>query len=418
MKRFASRDSSYLPFAYLNVKPSLPSLPPPPILPSGEVASPSCMECLFPRGMIEHETTLERLVEIPSEVRTAYSLYRPTPLVRAVGLERELDTPARIYYKYEGAGPAGSHKSNTALAQAFLAREGGISRICTETGAGQWGSALSQACLQFGSSLEVFMVRASYLQKPLRRIFMEMHGASVHASPSSRTSAGQSFLEKDASHPGSLGIAISEAVEQVLGDPSCCYSLGSVLDSVCLHQSVIGQEALLQMEEMGDFPDEVVACVGGGSNFAGIAFPFVAFGAGVSYVAVEPSSCPTLTQGELRYDYGDSSGLTPRYMMYTLGCDFVPPPIHAGGLRYHGMSPLVSHLVSLGMVRAAAVAQDSVFSAARLFLRCEGILPAPESAHAVSCVIDSALRARESGTPSVILFCLSGHGLMDMAAFS
>lgn len=418
MKRFASRDSSHLPSSYLNVKPSLPSLPPPPILDSGEVAPPSRMECLFPGGMIAHETTLERTVEIPDEVRAAYSVYRPTPLIRAVGLERELGTPARIYYKYEGAGPAGSHKSNTALAQAFLAREAGISRICTETGAGQWGSALSQACLRFGSSLEVFMVRASYLQKPLRRTFMEMHGASVHASPSSHTDVGKGFLEGNPTHPGSLGIAISEAVETVLADPSSCYSLGSVLDSVCLHQSVIGQEALSQMEEMGDFPDEVVACVGGGSNFAGIVFPFIATGAAISCVAAEPSACPTLTKGELRYDYGDSSGLTPRYMMYTLGCDFVPPPIHAGGLRYHGMSPLVSHMVSLGMVRPVAVPQDDVISAAKLFLRCEGILPAPESAHAVRCVIDSALRSRESGAPSVILFCLSGHGLMDMAAYS
>lgn len=417
MKRFATRDSSYLPETYLNIKPLLPSLPPPPILLSGECAPPSCLERLFPKGIIEHETTLEPEVEIPAPVRDAYSIYRPTPLVRATGLERELDTPARLYYKYEGAGPAGSHKSNTALPQAFLAGEASIRRICTETGAGQWGSALSQACLRFGSSLEVYMVRASYLQKPLRRIFMEMHGASVHASPSERTAAGRKFLACDRSHPGSLGIAISEAVEMVLSDPSCCYSLGSVLDSVCLHQSVIGREAILQMHEMDDFPDEVVACVGGGSNFAGLAFPFMATGAGVSFTAVEPSSCPTLTRGELRYDYGDSSGLTPRYMMYTLGSDFIPPPIHAGGLRYHGMSPLVSHLVKLGAVRASAREQEEVFSAARLFARCEGILPAPESAHAVAHVVESALEARESGTSRAILFCLSGHGLMDMSAF-
>lgn len=414
MKRFSSRDSSVLPSSYVNVKPSLPSLPPPPLLPSGEVASPSCMECLFPPGMIAQEVSLEASVEIPPSVREAYSMYRPTPLVRALGLERELKTPARIYYKYEGAGPAGSHKSNTALCQAFLASEAGVSRICTETGAGQWGSALSQACLRFGPSLEVFMVRASYLQKPLRRVFMEMHGASVTASPSSETSSGRGW---DSSHPGSLGIAISEAVERVVADPSCCYSLGSVLDSVCLHQSVIGQEALLQMEEMGDVPTELVACVGGGSNFAGLVFPFIASGSSASSVAVEPRSCPTLTGGELRYDFGDSSGLTPRYMMYTLGSDFIPPPIHAGGLRYHGMSPLVSHLVSLGMVSAVAVEQDEAFSAARLFLRCEGILPAPESSHAVAHVIASALRARELGTSPVILFCLSGHGLLDMSAF-
>ncbi len=421
MRRFSSRSSEFLPSSYTNLKPFLPSLPPPPVGPDGNPVGPEVLGALFPSGMIEHEVTMEPSVPIPAEVLEAYRVYRPSPLIRAVELEKWLDTPARIYYKYEGMNPAGSHKSNTAIPQAFFAARDGISRITTETGAGQWGSALSQACAKFGIDLEVFMVRASYLQKPLRKTFIGIHGGRVHASPSDRTVSGRSFLEHDRDHPGSLGIAISEAVETALNNADSCYSLGSVSDAVCLHQSIIGQEAIAQMEEMDDFPTEIVACVGGGSNFAGLAFPFIekvlTGGEDIEFTAVEPTVCPTLTEGKLRYDFGDASGLTPRYMMYTLGAGFVPPPIHAGGLRYHGMAPLVSHLVKLGMVNPVAFPQKKILDAGRLFTRVEGILPAPESAHAIARVIDSALKARETGDTSVILFNLSGHGFLDLAAY-
>jgi len=421
MQRFASRNRDYIPSEYTNLKPFLPSLPPPPVGPDGNPAGPEVLQALFPSGMIEHEITMEARVPIPPEVMEAYRVYRPSPLIRAFELERELNTPARIYYKYEGTNPAGSHKSNTALPQACFAARDGISKITTETGAGQWGSALAQACSRFNIDLEVFMVRASYLQKPLRKIFIEMHGGNVRPSPSNETESGRRFLKNNENHPGSLGMAISEAVEIVLNSSDSCYSLGSVSDAVCLHQSIIGQEAILQMEEMDDYPTEIIACVGGGSNFAGLAFPFIekmlTGGPEIHFTAVEPVVCPTLTEGKLRYDYGDASGLTPKYMMYTLGAGFVPPPIHAGGLRYHGMAPLVSHLVKLGMVDPIALEQEKVLSAGKLFTRVEGILPAPESAHAVAAAIDSALQAKELNQDRVILFNLSGHGFLDLAAY-
>ena len=421
MRRFSSRGHDFLPTEYTNIKPFLPSLPPPPIGPDGSPLGPEALSVLFPSGMIQHEITLEPRVPIPEDVLEAYKVYRPSPLIRAFELERALETPAHIYYKYEGTNPAGSHKSNTALPQAYFAARDGISRITTETGAGQWGSALSQACGRFGIDLDVFMVRASYLQKPLRKTFINMHGGSVCASPSDRTRSGRSFLESDPEHPGSLGIAISEAVEVVLSEEDSCYSLGSVSDAVCLHQSIIGQESILQMEEMGEYPTEIIACVGGGSNFAGIAFPFLekmlTGGEKIKFTAVEPTVCPTLTKGKLMYDFGDASGLTRRYMMYTLGAGFVPPPIHAGGLRYHGMAPLVSHLVKLGLINPVAYNQQKTLKAGREFTRLEGILPAPESNHAVAAAMDSAIEARESGEKKVILFNLSGHGFLDLAAY-
>lgn len=421
MQRFSTRSSDYLPSCYTNLKPFLPSLPPPPVGPDGNPVGPEVLQALFPSGLIEHEVTMEPTVPIPTEVLEAYRVYRPSPLIRAVKLEKSLNTPARIYYKYEGTNPAGSHKSNTAIPQAFFAARDGMSRISTETGAGQWGSALSQACAMFGIDLDVFMVRASYLQKPLRKTFIGIHGGRVHASPSDRTRSGRSFLKDDTGHPGSLGIAISEAVEWALDRPDSCYSLGSVSDAVCLHQSIIGQEAIAQMEEMGDFPTEIVACVGGGSNFAGLAFPFIegtlTGGPGIEFTAVEPTVCPTLTAGKLKYDFGDASGLTPRYMMYTLGAGFVPPPIHAGGLRYHGMAPLVSHLVKLGIVNPVSYDQKKVLNAGRLFTRVEGILPAPESAHAIARAMDSAVEARERKEERIILFNLSGHGFLDLGAY-
>lgn len=421
MRRFSSRTQNYLSTQYTNLKPFLPSLPPPPVDTEGNPVNPEVLQALFPQGMIEHELTMAPRVEIPGEVLDAYRVFRPSPLIRATALEKALETPARIYYKYEGTNPAGSHKSNTALAQAYLAATGGYSGITTETGAGQWGSALAQACSRFGLDLDVFMVRASFDQKPLRKTFINIHGGRVHPSPSGLTRSGRSFMESDPGHPGSLGIAISEAVEMVLENPDRCYSLGSVSDAVCLHQSVIGNEAVLQMEEMDDFPTEIIGCVGGGSNFSGLAFPFmekVLTGSGeIRFTAVEPVACPTLTRGKLMYDHGDASGLTPKYMMYSLGAGFVPPPIHAGGLRYHGMAPLVSHLVKLGMVSPVAYTQDRVLEAGRKFARVEGILPAPESAHAVAAAVDSALRAKERGSGEVILFNLSGHGFLDLSAF-
>ncbi|MEA3266140.1 MAG: TrpB-like pyridoxal phosphate-dependent enzyme [Candidatus Fermentibacteria bacterium] len=421
MRRFSSRGSNFLPAEYTNIKPFLPSLPPPPVGPDGSPIGPEALSALFPSGMIDHETTLEPRVPIPEEVLDAYKVYRPSPLIRAIELERALDTPAHIYYKYEGTNPAGSHKSNTALPQAYFAARDGITGITTETGAGQWGSALAQACSRFGLDLDVFMVRASFLQKPLRKVFINMHGGKVCASPSEQTESGRSFLAKNPNHPGSLGIAISEAVEVVLAQKNSCYSLGSVTDAVCLHQSIIGQECIAQMAEMGEYPTEIIGCVGGGSNFAGIAFPFIermlTGGDHLSFTAVEPTVCPTLTEGKLKYDFGDASGLTPRYMMYTLGAGFVPPPIHAGGLRYHGMSPLVSHLVKLGIVNPVAYTQKKVLNHGKMFTQIEGILPAPESTHAIAAAIDSAVEAKESGEKKVILFNLSGHGYLDLAAY-
>jgi tryptophan synthase beta chain len=369
-------------------------------------------------GLIQQEMSPEPEVEIPDEVREIYRLWRPTPLYRARRLEAALETPAHIYYKYEGVSPPGSHKPNTAVAQAYENARAGVKKLATETGAGQWGSALAFACQLFGLECEVFMVGSSYDQKPYRRTMMETWGATVHRSPSDRTEAGRSQAE----HPtGSLGIAISEAVEVAAGDPSCNYALGSVLNHVLLHQTVIGQEAMSQMEQAGEEPDVIVGCVGGGSNFAGLAFPFVRRTlrgeAKTRFVAAEPAACPTLTRGVYRYDFGDTVGLTPLMPMYTLGHDFVPPPVHAGGLRYHGDAPMLCGLVKAGAVEARAFRQNETFEAALRFARTEGIIPAPEPAHAIRAVIDEAEAAREAGEARVILFGLCGHGHFDLAAY-
>ncbi|MCJ7587940.1 MAG: TrpB-like pyridoxal phosphate-dependent enzyme [Candidatus Aminicenantes bacterium] len=423
MTRFATRKPEYLPKAYYNIKADLEEPPPPPLHPgTKQPLDPKDLEVIFPKGFIAHEISVEREVPIPGEVLEAYAQFRPTPLVYASGLKKYLETPADIFYKYEGVSPTGSHKSNTALVQAYLAAREGVRTLTTETGAGQWGSALAHAGALFGLEVKVFMVRASYRQKPGRKTLMKLFGATVEESPSPLTESGRVFYEKDPDHPGSLGIAISEAVELALKNQgSAKYCLGSVLDSVLMHQTVIGQEAIRQMDELGARPDLVVGCVGGGSNFSGLSFPYVRMRikdkAAIRFLAVEPDACPSLTKGELRYDHGDASGLTPLLWMYTLGMGFVPPPIHAGGLRYHGMAPLVSHLVDKGIVEARAVAQPEVFEAARVFLRTEGILPAPESAHAVAAVIEEALAARKEGRKRTILFNLSGHGFLDMSAY-
>jgi len=421
MQRYASRNLDYLPHHFYNLKADLKELPPPPLNPAtGQPLKPEELEPVFPKGFIAQEISFERYVSIPDEVREIYATFRPTPLIYAQKLVKELATPARIFYKYEGVGPTGSHKSNTALMQAYLASKEGIETLTTETGAGQWGSALAHAGSLFGVKIKVFMVRASYRQKPGRRIMMELFGAEVAESPSPQTESGRRFYAENPDHPGSLGIAISEAVELAVKNGRTKYSLGSVLDSVLMHQSIIGLEAEAQMRELGAFPDVVIGCVGGGSNFAGLAFPFVRYrleGQTIDFIAVEPEACPSLTRGELRYDHGDTAGLTPLLFMHTLGMNFVPPPIHAGGLRYHGMAPLVSHLVKLGIVEPRAYSQDKVFEAARFFLKKEGLLPAPESSHAIAAVIDEALKAKVEGKEKVILFNLSGHGFLDISAF-
>ncbi|MGB9553551.1 MAG: TrpB-like pyridoxal phosphate-dependent enzyme, partial [bacterium] len=370
----------------------------------------------------------EEFIDIPGEVLDIYRLWRPTPLIRATRLEKKLGTPARIYYKFEGFSPVGSHKGNTAVAQAYYNKQEGTKRITTETGAGQWGSALSMACAFFGLNCTVYMVRISYNQKPYRRTLMEVYGSEVLASPSSKTETGKSFLTLNSEHPGSLGIAISEAVEDAVSHPFTKYSLGSVLNHVLLHQTVIGQEALLQLEQLGDKPDVVIGCVGGGSNFAGLAFPILrpflqARKAGKEIssqprvIAVEPKACPTLTRGIYTYDYGDTAGKVPALKMYTLGHGFVPPSIHAGGLRYHGMSPLISGLYKEGIIEARALGQREVFQAAVLFSQTEGFLPAPESAHAVKAAIHLALEAKNQNKSLAILFNLSGHGYLDLGAY-
>ncbi|MDQ6683472.1 MAG: TrpB-like pyridoxal phosphate-dependent enzyme [Chloroflexota bacterium] len=411
-----------LPTHYYNIAADLPVPAPPPLHPATrEPIGPEALAPLFPMALIGQEVSQERLIEIPEPVREVYRLYRPSPLHRALGLERALDTPAHIYYKYEGVSPAGSHKPNTAIPQAFYNREEGVRRLATETGAGQWGSALSFAAAQFGLECKVFMVKVSFLQKPYRRSMIQTFGASVVASPSSETNAGRSILADDPDSPGSLGIAISEALEEAASREDTKYALGSVLNHVLLHQTVIGQEAVRQMQMAGEAPDVVIGCAGGGSNFAGIAFPFLADKlAGrsrVRFVAVEPASCPSLTRGEYRYDFGDTVGMTPLLKMHTLGNDFRPAPIHAGGLRYHGMAPMISHLYDLGLIEAVAYAQNTCFEAAVQFARTEGIIPAPESSHAIRAAVDEALAAREAGEEKVILFNLSGHGYFDMAAY-
>jgi tryptophan synthase beta chain len=410
---------SEIPTHWVNLLPELPGEPLPPLHPGTlEPAGPDDLAPIFPMALIMQEVSPEPEVEIPEAVREAYKIWRPTPLYRARRLERELDTPAHIYYKYEGVSPAGSHKPNTAVAQAYENAQAGIHRLSTETGAGQWGSALAFACSLFGLECEVFMVGSSYDQKPYRRSMIQTWGATVHRSPSDLTAAGRANAE----HPtGSLGIAISEAVEVAAQRKDTNYSLGSVLNHVCLHQTVIGQEAAAQMEMAGEQPDVIVGCVGGGSNFAGLTFPFVREvlrgNANMRFLAAEPAACPTLTRGAYRYDFGDTAGLTPLMPMYTLGHDFVPPPVHAGGLRYHGDAPMLCGLVRAGLVEARAYGQNEIFAAAVKFARCEGIIPGPEPAHAIRAAIAEADAAREEGEERVILLGLSGHGHFDLSAY-
>jgi len=414
---------SDIPRFWYNMNADSPVAPTPVFNPATkELITKDALEDLFPHALIEQETTMERYVPIPEEVREIYKLYRPTSLIRARRLEKALDTPAHIYFKYEGESPAGSHKLNSAVPQAFFNKISGTHAMTTETGAGQWGSALAMACQMFGIDLEVFMVNASFLGKPYRRVIMETYGAQVFASPSPRTKTGRSYLEKRPDHPGSLGIAISEAVEVAAeSGGSKKYGLGSVLNHVMLHQTVIGEEALKQMDLAGEYPDVVIGCVGGGSNFAGLAFPFMREnlkgGQRTRLLAVEPTATPSLTRGTYGFDYGDSAGIVPILKMYTLGSDFLPDPIHAGGLRYHGMSPIVSGLYNAGLIEAIAVEQRAVFEAAIQFARAECIVPAPESAHAIRAAIDEALDAREKGEKRVILFNLSGHGMLDLSAY-
>lgn len=413
---------SEMPTTWYNIVPDLPFAPEPPLNPgTGKPLGPDDLAAIFPPSLIEQEVTTQPQVDIPGEILDVYRLWRPTPLLRARRLEKLLETPARIYYKYEGTSPAGSHKPNTAVAQAFYNKRDGTRRLTTETGAGQWGSALAQSSAFFGLECTVFMVRVSYDQKPYRRSLMQVYGSEVLPSPSDRTAAGRAKLQQDPDSPGSLGIAISEAVEDAVGHDDTCYSLGSVLNHVLLHQTVIGLEAQEQMKLAGDEPDYVVGCCGGGSNFAGLAFPFLGqslkSGDGPKFVAVEPTACPTLTKGVYAYDHGDSAGMTPLLPMYTLGHDFVPAGIHAGGLRYHGEAPLLSLLVKNGLIEAQAVSQLATFEAALAFARTEGILPAPEAAHAIRSAIDLAVQAREKNESPAILFGLSGHGHFDLGAY-
>ncbi|MBK8536407.1 MAG: TrpB-like pyridoxal phosphate-dependent enzyme [Candidatus Competibacteraceae bacterium] len=415
-------DESRMPKSWYNLVADLPT-PPPPVLHPGTLQpiGPDDLAPLFPRSLIQQEVSTEREIEIPEPVRDIYRQWRPTPLYRARRLEKALGTPARIYYKYEGVSPAGSHKPNTAVAQAFYNREAGIKRIATETGAGQWGSSLAFAGALFGIEVQVFMVRVSYQQKPYRRALMETYGARCVASPSEETACGRAILAQRPDHPGSLGIAISEAVEVAAQRDDTKYALGSVLNHVLLHQTVVGLESMAQLEMAGDYPDVIVACTGGGSNFAGIAFPFIGAqlrgGQRVRIVAIEPAACPTLTRGPYAYDFGDTAHLTPLTKMHTLGSTFTPPGFHAGGLRYHGMAPLVSHVKELGLIEARAYHQLSCFEAGVLFARVEGILPAPEANHAVKGAIDEALRCKEEGISRAILFNLCGHGHFDMQAY-
>jgi tryptophan synthase beta chain len=411
-----------LPTAWYNIQADLPE-PLPPVLHPGtkQPVGPQDLAPLFPMALIQQEVSTERYIAIPEEVREIYKLWRPTPLYRAHRLEKALGTPAKIYYKYEGTSPAGSHKPNTAVAQAYYNKMEGVKRLSTETGAGQWGSALAMGCNFFGMELKVYMVKVSYFQKPYRRSLMETWGASVVPSPSSDTAAGRAILAEDPESSGSLGMAISEAVEDCVQREDTKYSLGSVLNHVLLHQTVIGEEALKQMEMAGDYPDVVVGCVGGGSNFAGLALPFVrerlTKGKKTRFLATEPAACPSLTRGPDAYDFGDTSGMTPLVKMFTLGHTFVPPAIHAGGLRYHGMAPIICQLQRLGLLEARAYLQNPVFEAAVQFARTEGIIPAPEPAHAIRAVIDEALACKQSGESKVILLGLSGHGHFDMGAY-
>ncbi|MBC7333256.1 MAG: TrpB-like pyridoxal phosphate-dependent enzyme [Actinobacteria bacterium] len=410
-----------MPKKWYNINPDLPRPLDPPRHPqTGEILRPEDLAMIFPMALIEQEVSQERYIDIPSELLEIYRIWRPTPLVRAERLENYLETPAKIYYKNESVSPPGSHKPNTAVAQAYYNKKEGTLRLTTETGAGQWGSALAFACNLIGLELTVYMVRVSYEQKPYRKIMMEVWGAEVLPSPTNRTSSGRGILEKNPNSPGSLGIAISEAVEDAVKSEGTKYSLGSVLNHVILHQTIVGLETKKQFEKLGIYPDVLVGCVGGGSNFGGFAFPFVPDklkGKDIRIVAVEPLACPSLTKGPYAYDYGDTAKMAPIVKMYTLGHNFVPPPIHAGGLRYHGMAPQVSLLHNEGIIEAVAYHQNPVFEAAITFAKTEGIIPAPETAHAIRFVIDEALRCRESGEEKVIAFNFSGHGHFDLSAY-
>lgn len=415
-------DESRIPRNWYNIVADLPVPPPPPLHPDTlRPVGPDDLAPLFPAELIEQEVSADRSVAIPADVRDVYRLWRPTPLIRARRLERALGTPARIYYKYEGGSPSGSHKPNTAVPQAYYNARQGVRRLTTETGAGQWGSALAFACAQYDIECEIWMVRASYDQKPHRASLMRVYGGTVHASPSPLTEAGRRVLAERPDSPGSLGIAISEAVEVAASAPDTRYALGSVLNHVLLHQTVIGEEALEQMAAFGEVPDVIVGCAGGGSNFAGLTFPFMreklAGRMDPVIRAVEPAACPSLTRGTYAYDFGDAAGFTPLLKMHTLGHDFVPDPIHAGGLRYHGMSPLLSHLYELSMFEAVAKGQTECFEAGLRFARTEGIVPAPEPTHALAEIIAEALRCKETGEPKVLLTALCGHGHFDLNAY-
>ena len=415
-------DESEIPTHWYNIVADLPAPPPPPLHPgTHDPIGPDDLAPLFAQALIGQEVSAERYIEIPEAVREVYSLWRPSPLYRARRLERLLDTPAHIYFKYEGVSPAGSHKPNTAVPQAYYNAVEGATRLTTETGAGQWGSALAFACAQFDLECEVWQVAASFRQKPYRGSMMRLWGAVLHSSPSDLTEAGRAILAQDPDSSGSLGIAISEAVEIAASSPDAKYALGSVLNHVLLHQTVIGEEALKQLAKAGESPDLIVGCTGGGSNFAGLAFPFLrekmAGNMSPNLLAVEPAACPTFTKGEYRYDFGDVAGMTPLVKMHTLGHDFIPDPIHAGGLRYHGMSPLLSHMYELGLFDAEALPQSACFEAAVRFARTEGIVPAPEPTHALAAAIREAEACKETGEEKVILTALCGHGHFDMAAY-
>lgn len=411
-----------MPTSWYNIQSDLPEPVPPVLHPgTGKPIGPDDLAPLFPMALIQQEVSQEPSIDIPEELQMIYRQWRPSPLYRARRLEKALDTPAKIYYKWEGVSPPGSHKPNTAVAQAYYNRQEGIRRLTTETGAGQWGSALAFAGALFDMEVLVYMVKVSYNHKPYRRILIESYGARVVASPSNETNSGRAILEQNPDSPGSLGIAISEAVEVAAQNEDTKYSLGSVLNHVLLHQTVIGQETIQQMQQADDYPDIIIGCAGGGSNFAGLAFPFIGEklrgGRDVKVIAVEPEACPTMTRGKYAYDFGDTAHLTPLVMMHTLGSTFVPQPIHAGGLRYHGMAPLVSHVIQLGLVEPRSEPQLACLGAGLQFARTEGILPAPEADHAVKTAIDEALRCKEEGVSRTILFNLSGHGHFDMQAY-
>jgi len=417
-------EQNEIPTHWYNVAADLSTPPAPPLGPDGLPVPPEKMGAIFPMPLLEQEMSTQRWIEIPEEVREIYRLWRPAPLCRAVRLEQALGTPAKIFFKYEGVSPAGSHKPNSAVPQAYYNKLAGTKKLTTETGAGQWGSSIAFAGQMFGLPVRVFMVKVSYQQKPFRRSMMQTWGAEVFASPTNLTEAGRVALAKDPDNQGSLGLAISEAVEEAAADPNTCYTLGSVLNHVLLHQTIIGLEAKKQFDKIGLYPDVVIGPCGGGSSFGGIAFPFLADQAagdkranGLRCIAVEPTSCPTLTKGAYAYDYGDASGYTPIMKMFTLGHDFMPPGIHAGGLRYHGASPLVSQLAHEGLIEVAAVPQVATFEAGVQFARAEGIIPAPESCHAIRTAIDEALKCKATGEAKTILFNLTGHGHFDMASY-